>query len=240
MTAEIVIMNKQAIAVAADSAVTITLQKSDKEERKQKIFVSSNKLFALSKFHPVCIMVYGDTSFMGIPWETIIKLYRKKLEKTDFPLLLDYADSFLKFLESRGELFSMSAQHQYFEANVRGYFLLIRRKIEKNAKELISEKGRIMEKEVARTVSRIIQTQHDLWEEAESASGHVEGGIRELENRYREIVGQVQREVFDLLPLSRTASNQLTTIALCLFSKFPEGNVKTGHFRFSNSRFREG
>ena len=70
MTAEIAIMNKEAIALAADSAVTMD------QERGQKIFTSANKLFALSKYYPVGIMVYGSASFMGVPWESIIKVYR--------------------------------------------------------------------------------------------------------------------------------------------------------------------
>lgn len=53
MTAQIAIMNKQAIALASDSAVTMM------QEKGQKIFKTANKLFALSKYHPVGIMVFG-------------------------------------------------------------------------------------------------------------------------------------------------------------------------------------
>ena len=73
MTAEIVIMNTQGIALAADSAVTV------QNHRRQKIFSSANKIFSLSKYHPVGIMVYGNASFMGVPWETVIKLFRSTL-----------------------------------------------------------------------------------------------------------------------------------------------------------------
>lgn len=58
MTAEIAIMKKEAIAIAADSAVTL---------REEKIFTSANKIFSLSKYHPVGGMVYGNDTFMGIP-----------------------------------------------------------------------------------------------------------------------------------------------------------------------------
>jgi len=68
MTAEIAIMNKEAIALAADSAVTM------RQEKGQKIFTSANKLFALSKYYPIGIMIYGSASFMSVPWETIIKI----------------------------------------------------------------------------------------------------------------------------------------------------------------------
>jgi hypothetical protein len=85
VTAEIVIMNKEAIAMAADSAVTLS-GKTD-----QKIFTSANKIFALSKYHSVGIMIYGSALFMGVPWETIIKIYRNKLRKKKFDTL-EYFD----------------------------------------------------------------------------------------------------------------------------------------------------
>ena len=47
MTAEVAVMNKQAIALAADSAVTF------RDEMGQKIFTSASKIFTLSKYQPV-------------------------------------------------------------------------------------------------------------------------------------------------------------------------------------------
>lgn len=61
MTAEIAIMNKDAIALAADSAVTIEQQKG------KKIYNTVNKLFMLSKYQPIGIMIYGNATFMGVP-----------------------------------------------------------------------------------------------------------------------------------------------------------------------------
>ena len=57
MTVEIGILNKQGIALAADSAVTIG--------NRQKFYNTANKLFALSKYNPVGIMVYSNSDFMG-------------------------------------------------------------------------------------------------------------------------------------------------------------------------------
>lgn len=53
MTAELVVMNKSAVAMAADSAVTVSGAGTP------NIYNSVNKLFALTKFSPVGIMVYG-------------------------------------------------------------------------------------------------------------------------------------------------------------------------------------
>ena len=76
MTAEIAVMNQEAVALAADSAVSL----ADSEYGEvTKIFTSANKLFALSQFHPVGIMIYGNTRLGEVPWETVIKLYRDQL-----------------------------------------------------------------------------------------------------------------------------------------------------------------
>ncbi|WP_281868360.1 hypothetical protein [Brevibacillus parabrevis] len=92
MTAEIGIMNRMGVALAADSAVTVG------SSGRQKVFNSADKLFSLSKRHPVGIMVYGGADFMGVPWETIIKVYREGLGKDTFPKLSEYADNFFEFL----------------------------------------------------------------------------------------------------------------------------------------------
>jgi hypothetical protein len=54
MTAEIAVINKSAIALAADSAVTISDGNGN-----TKIYNGAEKLFALTKYHPVGIMIYG-------------------------------------------------------------------------------------------------------------------------------------------------------------------------------------
>lgn len=108
MTAEIAIMNKTAIALAADSAGTSGT----------KVYNSENKLFMLSKYFPVGIMVYDLLGFMGVPWEYIIKTYRNKLDNNSFDNLKGYSDDFLKYLE---DLISVDLQKEFFEVSARDY-----------------------------------------------------------------------------------------------------------------------
>lgn len=92
MTAEVVVMNKRGMSMAADSAIT------SGREGVQKVYNTANKLFSLSSEHPIGIMVYGAASFMEVPWEVIIKSYRDKLGKRKFADLTDYVEDFLEFL----------------------------------------------------------------------------------------------------------------------------------------------
>lgn len=80
------------MAIAADSAVTISGPNGT------KILNSANKLFRLSKYHPVGLMLYNSASFMGTPWATILKMYRAQLEQESFDTLQEYCDNFIAYL----------------------------------------------------------------------------------------------------------------------------------------------
>ncbi|HFI6949934.1 TPA: hypothetical protein ACGSCI_003706, partial [Escherichia coli] len=94
MTAEIAVFNKTAVALAADSAVTIS------GGGKHKIYNGAEKLFALTKHHPVGLMVYGTGDLCTAPWELIIKAYRKDLGSKCFDSLEEYAEDFFNYLQS--------------------------------------------------------------------------------------------------------------------------------------------
>ncbi|SBT61268.1 Uncharacterised protein [Plesiomonas shigelloides] len=98
MTAEIAIYNKSSVALAADSAVTIQGGST------YKIYNGAEKLFALSKAHPVGVMVYGSGSLCGVPWELIIKQFRKKHGSTQRDTLEQYAQAFWAFLVAEQHL----------------------------------------------------------------------------------------------------------------------------------------
>lgn len=95
MTAVVGILNKQAVAIAADSAVTIGGANG------RKIFNRANKVFTLSKYHPVGVMLYNSASFMSTPWETIIKVYRKQLGDKNFPTVREFQEDFIAFLRAK-------------------------------------------------------------------------------------------------------------------------------------------
>lgn len=94
MTAIVGILNKHGIAVAADSAETIGSG--------VKIFNKANKIFTLSKYEPVGVVVYGDAMFGGLtPWDIVLKMYRKELGKTKYATLKEYVYGLCAFLEGK-------------------------------------------------------------------------------------------------------------------------------------------
>lgn len=93
MTAEVAILNREAVAMAADSALTLGGTVG-------KVYNSANKLFALSRLEPVAVMVYGGGSFEGIPWATVVKEYRRHLAAGTSDTMEEYASDFITYLGS--------------------------------------------------------------------------------------------------------------------------------------------
>ena len=89
MTSEVVIMNKNAIVMAADSAVTVGGTKT---------YNGVNKLFILSNSPPMGIMIFGSADFENIPMETLIKEFKRKTEFEKCNDIEMIKDEFLKFL----------------------------------------------------------------------------------------------------------------------------------------------
>lgn len=209
MTAEIAIMNKTAIALAADSAVTIV---------GQKVYNTVNKLFTLSKYHPVGIMVYGNAELMGIPWESIIKIYRKKLGKQRFDNLREYANHFIEFLDSENQLFSNLIQSKFILANVGGYFTLIREEIDREIKA-ISQKECVSETQIKKVVADIIEKHFKQWDAFEKLQHFPDRHLNEILDKYGQEIGKAKEDVFEKLPLSESNQKKLEYIAAYLFYK---------------------
>ena len=222
MTAEIAIMNKEALALAADSAVTL------REEKGQKIFTSANKIFTLSKYHPVGIMIYGSAKFMEVPWETIIKIYRNKLSKKKFDTLKAYAVDFIDFLSKENRLFPESEQDKYFTSNIYSYFYYIRRKIEQKVEAIISDKSKITKSEIKEITSTIIKRHYDTWKKTTLLPSVPQKYVPNLIDKYRATIDKAKKDVFENLPISKSLSNSLTEIAGSLFAKFPIEVVHSG------------
>ena len=96
MTAEIAILNKSSIALAADSAVTIG------EGGSAKIYNTVNKIFELSETQPLGLMIYGSLSYMGLPMEVLVKEYRRRKfsQGETFKNVQACTEDFARYLEN--------------------------------------------------------------------------------------------------------------------------------------------
>ncbi|NWG71881.1 MAG: hypothetical protein HXY23_09785 [Parvularculaceae bacterium] len=112
MTSEVVLMNRQAVAMAADSAVTIT------GGSYIKTYQSVDKLFPLVDGQPVAVMIYNNAEIMSTPWETVISLYREAARGRALETVEAYAEDFMAFLSGNPDLFPADHQDTEFFKHV--------------------------------------------------------------------------------------------------------------------------
>ena len=108
MTSEILILTPSAVALAADSAVTI---------ENRKTYTGVNKLFMLSNSPPMGIMTYNLSNFSNIPLETIIKEFRAEIKDKDLTTVIEFRDTFIEFLDDlvKNELYTCSFEDKLME-----------------------------------------------------------------------------------------------------------------------------
>lgn len=147
MTCEVAVMNKSAVALAADSAATLTIQSV------HKIYIV-NKLFALSEQQPVGIMIYGNPQLLGVPWETIIKMYREQLGDKKFRTLKEYSENLISFVETANNLFPQLLQKDFFRTSLQGYYMLIKKEIDDEVKQR-TQKKKITKSEIEEIVTKV-------------------------------------------------------------------------------------
>lgn len=103
MTSIVGALNKKAVAVAADSAVTV----GDK-----KVYNEGEKLFELSHYAPVGIAIYGNLELINVPIDVLIKNYANNLKKSTFSTLREYVNDFFDKLRQQNYFISEEWQRK--------------------------------------------------------------------------------------------------------------------------------
>jgi len=219
MTAEVGVMNKLAVALAADSAVTIGTE---------KVYTSADKLFHLSKHHPIGLMINGNAQFLGIPWDTIIKTYRHQLKNKSFPKVKDYANDFLKFISGNRFLFNSKNQKVGIIDIVNSLYLNIRDLIQVELDDEIEKKDGITEDEIALIVNEIIKKRLEKIRERDYINRYTANTVRTIRTSLRQDLIKVKKKIFGKLPMSASASRNLATIAVEMISRKYLGPARSG------------
>ncbi len=197
--------------MAADSAVTIAVPSS--QGKSYKVLNSANKLFALSKYAPVGLMIYGNGSLLGVPWESIIKIFRRSLGGTEYPSLDDYCSHFFSFLD-RFEV-SQEVQDRYvIRGNAEPLFRSIRKELDTWVTAEL-EAGRVLtELDISNKLDTLVNQRWEEFDKIKEQSVFTNVERSSLQEKYKEAVEGVAKEVFEKHPLSVQAQQKLLTIAI--------------------------
>lgn len=92
MTAEIAILNRTAVALAADSVVTLASPSG------RKMYDSAEKIFELSRVQPIGLMIYNNAHHVNAPLEVVVRSFREGQTTTSFDRLDAVWPAFRDFL----------------------------------------------------------------------------------------------------------------------------------------------
>ena len=107
MTAVVGIMNKRGIAIAADSAVTMS------RDGDMKIANSANKMIRMSSAQPVSVMIVGNACFLDTPWDIIVRRYRQKRGNISLDTVESYVEDFLAYIPTEKQLLNLPYEEAY-------------------------------------------------------------------------------------------------------------------------------
>lgn len=211
MTAEIAVMNKRAIALAADSTVTIG--------NGAKFYNTANKLFMLSKYEPVGIMIYNNAEFMGIPWEVIVKEYRSFLSDNFKEHIIDYANDFFDFLVTADFGFS-SYENKYYDNTVTQFLSEVRSKVKKLFDDQIDVLQRRLEDEELKNLVTAVVNEYYTIVEGFNDLGSVPAELAEtISKKYDIFLNQKIDEIIGISILTDDSLGKLKISCNRLFNK---------------------
>ena len=225
MTAEIVIINKEAIALAADSAVTASI--SDGE----KIFTTADKIFRLSTNKPVGVMFFNSAQFLGVPWETIINEIRKNIPPNGFNTLKEYVKCFLSFFQNGSYLFSDNEQRRYLGYQTYSNYIVIVKNIKNTINDELKKHGPLSERSIKLIISKVIKNDLEEWRNIKENKKYTSISLdvgKKIVNHYRDVIKKAQELALQNIPLSRQAIKNLFEIAYYCVAWGANDDTNTG------------
>lgn len=220
MTAEVAILNRHGVALAADSAVTV------RRGVDEKIFDTANKLFMLSKIHPVGVLIYGSASLLGVPWETIVKDFRSELQSASYDRVEEYGGELIKYLETNASFFPPKKQADFVRVSVLQMFHEISQEIDNLVQEKFEERkdetgdsGEISEKEIRESARGVITE----WSEIKKRQDYLQDLDADFERglgrSYSAQIRKAREAIFEDYPLTRSDTQKLNAIARMHFCR---------------------
>lgn len=102
MTVVVGVLNRRGAAIAADSATTYIIEEKSSRGRtinnQTKIVNSGNKMLRLSDTMPIGVMIVNTAYILNMPWDVIIRWYRKNKGKESFHSVEAMVNDFLVFV----------------------------------------------------------------------------------------------------------------------------------------------
>jgi hypothetical protein len=222
LTAEVAVLNSIGVALAADSAVTV-------RGNSEKIYTTAEKLLRLSEYEPIGIMVYGSAYFENIPWETIIKVYRKYLGNKKFNTVKEYAENFLNWLTRNIKMFPIDARNNQLIRLIISYYYYLRENVIKTKLDtLVHEEGCVEEEQLPDLLHQIIKDHITLIRKKDLFEGFSDEDKKKIKKVLSPLLADPIKEIFGNLPFNTYTKRMLVSIAIEVSTRQIMGPLTSG------------
>lgn len=208
MTSEIAVMNQRAVALAADSAVTLVDGGTVVVRNDQR------KLYNLIDNRPVGVMFFGVADIMGHPWDRLIEHYQKKVRPKEFAHLRDYGVSFTASLDNLVEFFPPDRQKDDYKrllASVFRYIFHLAQYLRETGDDEIGD-TEILEESIAR-IWRDYQFREDGGARPDLPC-FPQGFAAKISSDHKDVIEELIAYGFGPFSLSQEAVQRLRDIAI--------------------------
>ncbi len=207
-------MNKSAVAMAADSAVTISAGRQG-----VKTFDTVNKLFELVKGRPIGFMVYANAELNGMPWETIIKAFRDEHRGLNLPYLEDYVDKFYDYLRKNSELISKDSETRLVIDSSYNALIRVFSYVRERQDTCVSRAGRPVMTRIRALIDEAIADCEAVLQQAEDAPWGASIDAERIRSQYGTPINLLVEELFANYKLSRATRERLAELAISYLLK---------------------
>ncbi|WP_130471558.1 hypothetical protein [Candidatus Magnetaquicoccus inordinatus] len=106
MTSEVLLMNKHAVVIAADSAVTLMYEPHARYSK------HANKIFDISIHGNIAATIFSSAEIDRVPWKLVLKLFREELSSQPPLAKLDnYVEKIIDFVQDNECLFPIDVRN---------------------------------------------------------------------------------------------------------------------------------
>lgn len=221
MTAEVGVMNRIGVALAADSAVSLGASAD-------KIYTSADKLFHLSNRAPVGIMINGNANFLGVPWETVIKSFRSYLSDRKLNALEDYAELFFRYIRSNRLIFPVELQDRHAMMLAESLLDCVRSDLKKKLDSEAETRDGLSNEDIPPIFDQIVRDRLAAVRATKRVTGFGNKAASNLRARYSKRIAEIRKRLFGSLPLKPTTSRGLTNVVLEMLQREYLGPFQAG------------
>jgi hypothetical protein len=224
MTAEIAILNRSALALAADSAVTISVA------GKTKVYDTAEKLFELSKRQPVALMIYNNVEFVGVPLDVLIRRFRNEQDGKGvlYAKIEDACNQFLDYLKTFNH--DVLEEKKYLYSVLRDAFAQLNKAVR-------DETLRDIETWIANPETERVKPSDILDRHLDAAIKREQGRplkgflskvkISSFRSAYSDVIDSVIGESFDI-EIDGNTKNKLARLAFAILKSSRRSDLRTG------------